>query len=159
LNKETLSKACNKLEIEDVRLVQSLVYLTDSFRGLSNELETAIQRKRNVESVAFDEEELHYVYKVSFGIRLIKKDEIKSEDPEVLAEITAKFNVFYTASSPLPEDEQRVFGQENVLFNALPFWREYVENTCSRMGIQSFGVPLLKKGLSSKTDHSPKSKQ
>lgn len=61
-------------------------------------------------------------------------------------ELLARFRVVYNLSPgerPHPDDlEQFVYW--NAVFNAYPYWREFVSSTLSRAGLPQFAVPVLR---------------
>lgn len=105
---------------------------TQSFRHVNQILESKLE-SQDGESVAY---EYRFIY--ALGIRLINKsDEAASEneDFEPLAEMVAHFTARYRCPDQLDEDVINAFAPENVCYHIWPYWREYVQSTCARMGI------------------------
>jgi hypothetical protein len=71
-------------------------------------------------------------------------------------EITATFCAQYglDGNGVTEEDEAlhsalETFGRYNVGYHVWPYWREYVQNTCARMGIPPIPVPMYRLPASS----------
>jgi hypothetical protein len=58
--------------------------------------------------------------------------------------IEAEFMLAYTLPSKPSDSDATAFAQQNVPFNAWPYWRELVQSTVVRMGLPAPVVPLLK---------------
>jgi hypothetical protein len=77
--------------------------------------------------------------------------------------IKASFVLFYSVSSFDGIDDERIeaFGQINGVFNAWPYWREFVQNTTSRMGLaKPIVIPVFRLGAVEQTaehtgEHTP----
>lgn len=147
---EDLKNACKKLEIKNVLLSDSKSLIKDEFSTENyDSSQVGLQRFNAVIGHGYSEDTKEYVFKFSAGIRLIPKEkareaiESKSED-FTLIEVKAKFNIIYHANEPLSEDEAKIFSEQNCLFNVWPYWREFVQQTCMRMGAPNLQVPLLR---------------
>ena len=83
----------------------------------------------------------------SVGIRLIFKQEEEIENQEnyePIVEIVCDFEAKYLSQKQLSEEELKAFSKSNVGYHVWPFWREYVQSTCARIGMSPpFDVPLL----------------
>ncbi len=67
-------------------------------------------------------------------------------DEEPALSIDCTFILAYTASEleTLSEAEVRAFAEINGVFNAWPYWREFVQNTAARMGLPRIVVPVFR---------------
>lgn len=67
-----------------------------------------------------------------------------SGEAENSLSMSATFVLHYTMSSfeHLTDSHLRAFAQVNGVFNAWPFWREYVQSTSSRLGLPAITVPV-----------------
>lgn len=65
-------------------------------------------------------------------------------DPALSIECT--FGLLYTLSSleGLNDAQYRAFAQINGVFNAWPYWREFVQNSAARMGLPQLVVPVFR---------------
>ena len=60
--------------------------------------------------------------------------------------ITAEFVLEYAvAKSPVEVNDQvdNAFGKMTGVYNAWPYWREYVQSTISRLGLPPLALPLI----------------
>jgi hypothetical protein len=89
----------------------------------------------------------------SAGVRLIDQrllekleNQPETEADAVYVEVTAEFVVHYRLADGHDEDSLRAafgeFGQFNVGYHVWPYWREYVQSTCTRVGIPPIPVPM-----------------
>lgn len=83
-----------------------------------------------------------FTYEVS--LRVINKDDEAEEKPLALATITAVFEVAYESPAPLSEKCLQEFARVNVGYHAWPYWREFVQNSCTRMGLPVIGISTYK---------------
>jgi len=72
------------------------------------------------------------------------------EDPEPPYQLVASFRLTYSlpADSAFSEDELDNFANWNVVFNAWPYWREYLSSTINRANLPRFAVPVMKLPIS-----------
>lgn len=66
-------------------------------------------------------------------------------DSEPVVDITTTFMLVYelTDFDGLTDDHYSQFAKTNGVFNAWPYWREYVQSTTVRMGLPTLTVPVL----------------
>lgn len=78
--------------------------------------------------------------------------EVDDCGPDVF-QIEATFALLYEIASfdGLNQDNVDAFGRMNGVFNAWPFWREFVHSSALRMGLPPVTVPLLTIGGLEKT--------
>lgn len=155
---EAFEKAKKALSIKTVCLKDSFVSLgddvevsdlensvagTQTFRGVQRVKETSIQSGDNTTW------EYHFFY--SCGIRLVKEDsyepegdidEPEGDNDEVLAEIRATFNAIYSTKNRVKKELIEAFSEENVGYHVWPYWREYVQSSCSRLNIPLLETPF-----------------
>jgi hypothetical protein len=69
------------------------------------------------------------------------------ESPDVFR-VEASFGLDYTLTDdePAGEEEVAAFAKLNGIYNAWPYWREYVQSTASRMGLPALVLPVLTVG-------------
>jgi hypothetical protein len=113
----------------------------------SNHLESyrGVQNFEVGEVVLNDDDMWLYRFNYSIGIRLIDgpEDEVTEVDSNVLVTILAEFDVCYYANKEMSDEECSAFSENNVGYHAWPYWREYVQSTCQRIGmVPSFPVPV-----------------
>lgn len=93
------------------------------------------------------------VFNFAAGTRLVNKDaaaevgQAELDDSAVFIEITAELCAHYNIPADLNIEEYKAafeeFGRHNVGYHVWPFWREYVQSTCCRMGIPPIPVPFF----------------
>jgi hypothetical protein len=76
------------------------------------------------------------------------EEELKNEElvkSRIASEISATYCILYSINSEekLSDEEREVFGKNNAPYHAWTYWREYVQNTCNRMGLPVSTVPML----------------
>ena len=155
------------LQIASVNLQSSLVELRDDI--ISSEFSTDNLEKqvfRNVSSAqeleAVNDEgqwiEYHFIYSV--GMRFISKiedidkeqseevveDDSEKKEPEIeqFLEIKAKFKAIYFSLEKLDKHCIIAFCKENVGYHVWPYWREFVQHNCGRLGINNIAVETYK---------------
>lgn len=89
---------------------------------------------------------LFYTFHYEVGSRLVplehSDEESSEEDQEALITIEARFEAIYRAKRELEKEELQAFAARNVGYNVWPYWREYLQSTCNRMGITPIKVPF-----------------
>lgn len=79
----------------------------------------------------------------------------KGDDTEgELLHVEALFVLHYGIDSfeGLKKPNIDAFGELNGLYNAWPYWREYVQSTTVRMGLPALTIPVFRPIVRSKTD-------
>ena len=68
-----------------------------------------------------------------------------AEDGDEALRIEASYSLAYALKSAegLTSDHFDAFGGTNGLYNAWPFWREYVQATTARLGLPALTIPVL----------------
>jgi hypothetical protein len=158
-----LKNAQDSLKILDVTLRRSNIELNDDYENFDLEtVESKIQMFREVSKVySLTNSELShspkapkpegeeqtetpsfYIFRYSVGIRAVSTSEVDTEsEPTVYLEMTAEFDARYKTSSYLSDDEINSFCKDNVGINVWPFWRELVQSSCGKLGLQKI-IPI-----------------
>ncbi|ADE13262.1 hypothetical protein Nhal_0041 [Nitrosococcus halophilus Nc 4] len=148
MSQELLNEAANHLVLGAIYLKGSQTFKEDnfstsrkgqriqhqSFRGL---LHCDIQSKEKNNKQVF-----LYKYIFSVGVRLVDSGLEEGDKGFVLVSIEAEFETNYLSDKLLEEECIEAFGKLNVGYHVWPYWREYVQSTCARMGINPIVVPL-----------------
>ncbi|HCA9977659.1 TPA: hypothetical protein MYL91_000617 [Klebsiella pneumoniae] len=155
--KDLLKSTIDALSIMHINIRKSSFSLSDEYNSLNfNSLDKKTQSFRRINKIeaielVHDDEsvanELFYSYHYSVGLRFIENTETEHHDDEtggVIFSIEATFEAIYRSKRTLTKEELEEFGKQNVGFNVWPFWREYVQSSTSRMGINSITVPFFK---------------
>jgi len=112
----------------------------------------------NVVEVAHKESKENFkvvIFFFSAGVRLVNnasldtlRNQAVSEDEAVYVEITAEFSVQYVLKKDVTEeklqDALKEFARYNVGYHVWPYWREYVQSTCGRIGIPPIPIPMYR---------------
>jgi hypothetical protein len=94
----------------------------------------------------------HIHVMVSFVLKATPRDEAESEEP---LSIKAAFVLFYSIRSfdGIDDEHIKAFAATNGVFNAWPYWREFVQSTTGRMGLaKAVVVPVFRLGETKYTD-------
>lgn len=158
-NREDLDVAKNSLTLRDIRLRSSATDIDidddktvddllidgdrkfQSYRGASKIIETESESESELDV----ESKFLYTIRYTVGVRLIKNtdDTHAQEDLEGLVTIVASFDASYFSPVKLTKGELDAFAENNVGYHVWPYWREYVQSTCQRIGVvPSFPVPV-----------------
>ncbi len=81
----------------------------------------------------------------SFALNITKKGD-EDAGPVPVLSVEAKFVLIYSVDTfdGLNDENIGSFGVTNGVFNAWPYWREFVQNTVTRMGLQGLIIPLFR---------------
>jgi hypothetical protein len=172
MNSELINDAAQALSIQGVFLRDSTVKLKTGFvpQFVATELPLLPQYRAgptgefNVNATGPDDNTINFkvvVFDFAAGIRLVDQRSLKAleENPDLAdevsyIEITATFSAHYRQQDGVEEnrlvDAFGEFGRHNVGYHVWPYWREYVQNTCARLGIPPIPIPMYQ--LSPKTD-------
>lgn len=73
-------------------------------------------------------------------------DKERAKQGEPFLKISAMFALVYKAKdlSNLSEKAFDSFGQANGVYNAWPYWREFVQNVTTRMGLPPLTIPVFR---------------
>lgn len=71
------------------------------------------------------------------------------DDSKPCCEIVAQLSLTYDCpkATDFSPAHLEAFGQANGVFNAWPYWREFVQSTTTRMGLPPLVAPSLKPGI------------
>lgn len=148
--------AQKSLNIETVNLFSSSIVVGEGVDPQAiNPSDFLVQSYRNVISVEELEVTIEdgatawiYKYRYIIGIRLINHEEEEAgreKGFKPTLEITATFSAKYFSEDKVSQESIAEFAKENVGYNVWPFWREYAQSTCTRMGLSSvLEIPLYK---------------
>lgn len=166
MNRKLIDSAASILAIEAVYLSNSRVWCKEGFfpRFIEEELTFVPQYKSGSTgkltsfktNLAPAENALTFILlNFTAGVRLVDSEALTSaEDGNILSEesqyleIEAEFCAQYRLDPTAELEAQRPaieeFGRYNLGFHVWPYWREYVQGTCARMGIPPIPVPMYR---------------
>ena len=89
--------------------------------------------------------------KARFSLQVSKPEEAVEEEgakdaekPYLTIEATFVLTYFVDSFENLQDENLRAFAATNGIYNAWPYWREYVQSTISRMGQPPITVPVFR---------------
>ena len=137
---ELATKVSERVEIQDVRLLAATSRQTPLVSSpqievrFSHAVEMNVDRKKSLVAVV-----PRFVMQAFPAGRKGK---------EVAVEVEAVFLLTYSISDlrGLLQSHYESFAQTNGVYNAWPYWREYLQNTIIRMGLPSLTVPVFRVG-------------
>ncbi len=162
MDKQLINEASNKLNPIKVLLSGSNISSVNNIKSDIKNSNFEVESFKSTTELIIDEispedEEKNnskiiymYNYFYDLGVRgVIECDDKKTENesekgPNVLFEITARFKVIYSSKEKLDKSCSKEFGKFNVGHTVWPYWREYVQNTCQRLGIETLEIPFYK---------------
>jgi hypothetical protein len=147
---ELLNKAAQHLLLTAIHLKRSNIYIEDNFLSFREEKNIEQQSFRGIRyyraELKEDSERGIFLcrYTYSAGMRLVNKELEESDEKFILTTIEADFDAYYSSNENIENECIQAFGELNVGYHVWPYWREYVQSTCCRMGIDLIPVPLDK---------------
>jgi hypothetical protein len=128
----------DRVELLNVRLIQSDCLLKPS--GLKGPYELNVDFVVNVQ---YDESKKNIAILPSFKLDAFVKD-AKKEEPDFNIYATFLLNYKIDSFEGLDKECIQAFGYANGLYNAWPYWREYIQNTAVRMGLPNMTIPVFR---------------
>lgn len=149
-NNKLLLEAQQGLTIQSVDLRGSEIYVSESFSSNTvNQFdEVDVQSRKDFLMMKHFHDEKDQAgflaLEYTFGKRVIRGDQVSEEEPEVLLEIAGNFSANYLIDQDAPPSKEAilVFVEQNGLLHVWPYWREYVQSSCSRIGIPPIPVEM-----------------
>ncbi|RTP94495.1 hypothetical protein EKN38_24565 [Enterobacter sp. WCHEn045836] len=151
--KESLKVAIENLAILSVHLRNAKVEMDDSYNFLNiNSIPRKNQSFRNVVKIELiemvreddpNDKKLFYSFLYDVGARLVTPEsDDDGKDDDAILTIESCFEAIYSAKKELGEEELEAFGANNVGYHVWPYWREYLQSTCSRLGVNPIRTPF-----------------
>ncbi|CDI04620.1 hypothetical protein BN873_p10064 [Candidatus Competibacter denitrificans Run_A_D11] len=164
MNRSLIDQAIQALDIQTVSLNTATIkcrkgflpHLIESDLLLTPQHRAGPTGEFNIVEVAHKEGKENFkvvIFFFSAGVRLVNntsldtlRNQAASEDEAVYVEITAEFSVRYVLKKDVTEeklqDALKEFARYNVGYHVWPYWREYVQSTCGRIGIPPIPLPM-----------------
>jgi hypothetical protein len=158
MDKALLDSAIKALHIQAVYLRDASVALKQDFIPQYNDGLALTPQYRAASVGKFAEIDARHsenhalktvVFNYSAGVRLVddQREPAKTEQPDagqdfVYFELTALFSAHYRLDGEADEQALEEFARYNVGYHVWPYWREYVQNTCARLGLPVIPVPM-----------------
>lgn len=111
---------------------------TQSYEGVINI--HLLSHKNNINFV--------YIFEFECGSRVVKTTNDKGEpydeigEEQIVYSVNATFEVSYLSETELTEDEINKYADKYVIHHVWPYWREYFQNSLSRMEAPKLQIPL-----------------
>jgi len=148
MNKELLQQAARVLTPIGVFLRTTTVRIHPAFQPRHGKSDLKVEYKaRHISEYKLLLEEAEKTGVVSFqfeaGVRLVDDEVDEAADDYVKVEMVAVFASEYQLSeaATFDEDAMSEFLNHNVRHHVWPYWREYLQSTCARMGLPVIPVP------------------
>jgi hypothetical protein len=172
MDRELIHSAVRVLAIEAVYLKNSRVHCKEGFfpQFVEEELSLVPQYKSGsmgkLVTADFASNEVApklILLDYAAGVRLVDGDTLatleQGEGPpeeaqylEIEAEFCAQYRLDPSADLEAHRPAIEEFGRHNLGYHVWPYWREFVQGTCARMGIPPIPVPMYRLPNSSITD-------
>ena len=95
-----------------------------------------------------DRDQDKFSIKIPFTLKAVPSDPLLNESSEAdpIFQIQASFMLRYGAKSIAEFDDSvfEAFAKTNGVFNAWPYWREFVQSMTLRMGIPGVTIPVFR---------------
>ncbi|HDM8216520.1 TPA: hypothetical protein P0E31_001213 [Vibrio campbellii] len=155
---DDLKKAISCLVIQSVTLRDMLTttyedfdpdFLPEDF-GLNGQTFQGVKKIQVFEEDDQPDEIIRFHF--TSGIRFVSTSdreaydagEIEESDITPYIEMKATFVVDYKSQDNLTQEELKAFSKQHVAFHAWPYWREFIQSTCARLGISPIALPALR---------------
>lgn len=128
------------VRIEDIRLVEAKVKTSVRSADDAGKVKLAIDKSAIVKEYTADDGILWVLAKIN--TRLIP---VESEKSPVVS-VKAVFELRYRLPKELKVSQEQLntFAKINSMFNAWPYWREFVQNMVARMNLPPVTLPMFR---------------
>ena len=135
---ELATKVSDRVEIQDVRTIRTQWEVTPSAEKGRQEL--SFNTSVHVES---QEESGHVLVFATFTMNGVPEDSGKREKS---FSIEATLLLLYKIGTfeGIEKDNLEAFGEINGVYNAWPYWREFVQSAITRMGLPKLTIPVFR---------------
>lgn len=134
---EKAIKVSERVQIKDVALLGS----SSRWRGFGSKIGNNFATTFNAQGdLSSDKTKLFAI--INFAI------EMQNEDNKPIADITADFLVAYSINNTrgLKKEHYDAFATYNGIYNAWPYWREFVQSITSKMQMPTLTIPVYRFG-------------
>ncbi len=144
-------KVARRVDLRDIRLLSGRVRQAERVAGKADKgrIDINVQTKST-----FDKRGKSATVRTRFRLKVFDESAAKQ-----IADVSAEFSLVYALAdcSDITSEDVRSFGQANGVFNAWPYWREWVQSSFSRMGLPPFVVPVFRLPRVKKPEPPPQS--
>lgn len=153
MNQTLLQQAIQCLAIQNVSLRQARLDLAEGFDPALASGDLLVQFRataKHVREVEYQSEggstQRHFQVDFECGLRLADPALIQDGQPDTghMAEIQALFRADYLIKPESQPDKAALdaFASVNVGYHVWPYWREYLQSNCSRVGLPLIALPM-----------------
>lgn len=103
---------------------------------------------------ASEEGGMYYTFVYSLGVRVVDVTKTEGDDGKELLKIEADFEITYSSTQEFEEECIVAFSKDHVRYHVWPYWREYVQSSCARMGIGNINIPFYQLEISELVEQS-----
>ncbi len=130
-----------RVQIESVVLVESIVKRTTDVKISRGEFQVNV----NITNVQYGADPTNDSVFVIPTFTLKAERTTESERSLILS-IETSFALYYSIKSvgDFGDESIKAFAFTNGIFNAWPYWREYVQSTAARMGLPPIVIPVFR---------------
>lgn len=136
---KTASRLISAVQLSNIRLVEVAAKSSLRSPGEAEDVKLSVEPHAKVPSLPQDG--VFYVL-ASFHLQVVANGQ---DAPAVTMEAT--FELKYHVPADLEEvskDELTAFAEVNAIFNAWPYWREYIQSTFVRMNLPPVVLPVFR---------------
>lgn len=139
-NKKNISlglMVSDRVQLRDVRLISCDSFQKPNAPGAKKKF--AINYSTQIET---NEQSKHIVVVPKFHFEAFRED----NDGEPVVVINASFALLYKLETfdGLTKENFKQFADANGIYNAWPYWREFVQNIVARMGLPPLAIPVFR---------------
>ena len=128
------------VQIRDIRLVEAGV--STSVRSATEAGEIKFEVATSADVKEYNKDEGIFWVLAQIKIRLIPVEPEK----DAVVSVSAAFEIKYSLPKELRASQKQLntFARINSVFNAWPYWREFVQNMVARMNLPTLTLPMLR---------------
>ena len=140
-----------RVEIRDVRLVRASCFQSPGAGGIKKFMSDLVRRTES------QIDESKKIIAIVAHFEFSAKDANIDSESKLDLHVAADFVLLYRINDlqGLTEPHFRQFGDINGVYNAWPYWREYLHSTIARMGLQAPLLPVFRIASAATADPSP----
>ena len=131
------------VQIRDIRLVEAGV--STSVRSANEAGEIKFEVATSADVKEYNKDEGIFWVLAQIKIRLIPVEPEKDAKDAVVS-LSAAFEIEYSLPKELRASQKQLntFARINGVFNAWPYWREFVQNMVARMNLPTITLPVFR---------------
>lgn len=132
-----LSHVLKVVEIENIRLVRADVFSQIRTAQEASNAEVKLSWSSKIEK----EEPGRFTVRAALQVRIHSEGR---DEAVVRIDAEHEVNYRYPVDFSIKADQLEHFARVNAIYNAWPFWREFVQSMMLRQGLPPFVLPLMK---------------